>query len=204
MDSRTGKQCRERYVNHLDPDTNRSAWTMEESAVIRDMFPKHGTKWSQYISSLPGRSDNAIKNRYHLISRNNFEYCKQIHVIVALKRPQSELSAEDLGSDTIEEKSDDKRKRLDILIAARLELDREIEQLEQSCSGEPPPPPPSTLPPTHQDIFTTFKVEAPYDDEHSDFNLDFDWTDPDTPMASAPSNVAYDHYNQMETSNEDV
>eukprot|EP00598_Pedospumella_elongata_P005718 CAMPEP_0184978404 /NCGR_PEP_ID=MMETSP1098-20130426/8896_1 /TAXON_ID=89044 /ORGANISM="Spumella elongata, Strain CCAP 955/1" /LENGTH=175 /DNA_ID=CAMNT_0027501527 /DNA_START=293 /DNA_END=820 /DNA_ORIENTATION=- len=175
---------------------------MEESTVIRDMFPKHGTKWSQYISALPGRSDNAIKNRYHLISRNNFEYCKQIHVIVALKRPQSELSTEDLGSDTVEEKSDDKRKRLDILIAARLELDREIEQLEQSCFSVQPPPQASQ--PTHQDIFTTFKVEAPYDEEHSDFNLDFDWTDPDTPMASAPSNVAYDHYNQMETSNEEV
>jgi len=193
MDSRTGKQCRERYFNHLDPDTKKTAWTMEESTVIRDMFPTHGTKWSQYISALPGRSDNAIKNRYHLISRNNFEYCTDIHVIVALKRPASELSTDDLGSDTIEEESQaqEKRKRLGILIAARSELDREITLLEQNCSS--PKPAPSTVPATHQEIFTTFKVEAPYDEIYSDFNLDFEWTDPDTPMAFEPSHVPLSH-----------
>ena len=190
MDSRTGKQCRERYVNHLDPDTKRSAWTMEESAVIRDMFPTHGTKWSQYISALPGRSDNAIKNRYHLISRNNFEYCTDIHVIVAIKRPLTELS-EDLGSDTMEGESrtDDKRKRLNMLIAARAELDRGIDELEKVCLVAEPPTPP--VPTSHREIFAAFKVEVPCDEAHAGFNLNLDWTDPDTPMAFELLNAAY-------------
>ena len=198
MDSRTGKQCRERYVNHLDPDTKRSAWTMEESAVIRDMFPTHGTKWSQYISALPGRSDNAIKNRYHLISRNNFEYCTDIRVIVAIKRPLTELSTDDLGSDTIEGESrtDDKRKRLNMLIAARAELDRGIDALEQVCLTAQPPTPP--VPTSHREIFAAFKVEVPCDESHANFNLNLDWNDPDTPMAFELLNAAYG----LETINE--
>ena len=198
MDSRTGKQCRERYVNHLDPDTKRSAWTMEESAVIRDMFPTHGTKWSQYISALPGRSDNAIKNRYHLISRNNFEYCTDIRVIVAIKRPLTELSTDDLGSDTMEGESrmDDKRKRLNMLIAARAELDRGIDELEQVCLTAQPPTPP--VPTSHREIFAAFKVEVPCDESHAGFNLNLDWNDPDTPMAFELLNAAYG----LETLNE--
>jgi myb proto-oncogene protein len=34
LKGRLGKQCRERWYNHLDPNINKSAWTEEEDKVI--------------------------------------------------------------------------------------------------------------------------------------------------------------------------
>jgi hypothetical protein len=34
LGGRTGKQCRERWHNHLDPDINKSRWTKEEDRKI--------------------------------------------------------------------------------------------------------------------------------------------------------------------------
>jgi len=31
---RTGKQCRERYYNHLKPDITKVTWTLEEDALL--------------------------------------------------------------------------------------------------------------------------------------------------------------------------
>ena len=33
---RTGKQCRERWHNHLDPHINKEAWTVEEERIMAD------------------------------------------------------------------------------------------------------------------------------------------------------------------------
>lgn len=72
MDNRSGKQCRERYVNQLDPSIKKSMWTHEEDVILKKMHRQVGTKWSKIMAYLPGRSDNAIKNRFHIISRENY------------------------------------------------------------------------------------------------------------------------------------
>ena len=36
IDGRTGKQCRERWHNHLDPHINKEAWTEEEERIMAD------------------------------------------------------------------------------------------------------------------------------------------------------------------------
>lgn len=136
MSSRTGKQCRERYINHLDPSMTKTGWTTEENNQIKNLFPKFGTKWSQYLPFLPGRSDNAIKNRYHMISKNNFEYCSTARVVVSYKRALTDSLSLDSDAETNKEESsvENNRNNLKKLIAAREELDREILALEQQCS----------------------------------------------------------------------
>ena len=47
-------------------------WTHEEDAMIKRMHKSLGDKWSKFMAYLPGRSDNAIRTRYQIISRNNF------------------------------------------------------------------------------------------------------------------------------------
>lgn len=64
--NRTGKQCRERWLNHLDPQiVPKSGWTPEEDTIINEGVAEMGTKWSEIVKRLPGRSDNSIKNRYY-------------------------------------------------------------------------------------------------------------------------------------------
>jgi len=71
MKSRSGKQCRERYHNHLAPDIRKGFWTNEEDAKILSLKREWGNQWAKIAKELNGRSDNAVKNRYHLITRRS-------------------------------------------------------------------------------------------------------------------------------------
>ena len=66
---RTGKQCRERWHNHLAPQIKKSKWTMMEDIMIAQAVAEMGTRWSEIVKRFEGRSDNDIKNRYNANKR---------------------------------------------------------------------------------------------------------------------------------------
>ena len=62
---RSGKQCRERWHNHLNPSILKGEWLPEEDASILESFLEHGSSWAAFSLRMPGRTDNAIKNRFN-------------------------------------------------------------------------------------------------------------------------------------------
>jgi hypothetical protein len=73
LPGRIGKQCRERWRNHLDPDVSRAGWTEEEDRRLIDLHEAMGNQWVKLAEYLPGRSDNAIKNRWNSTLQKNLE-----------------------------------------------------------------------------------------------------------------------------------
>jgi transcription factor MYB, plant len=63
--SRTGKQVRERWLNHLSPQVFKRPWSPAEDRIIIEAHKLYGNSWSKICKLLDGRSENMCKNRFH-------------------------------------------------------------------------------------------------------------------------------------------
>ncbi|OHT03441.1 Myb-like DNA-binding domain containing protein [Tritrichomonas foetus] len=70
LKNRTGKQCRERWINHLSPGLKTNIWTQQEDQQLLTLIGVHGHQWAIISRYFVGRSTNSVKNRWGWLKRH--------------------------------------------------------------------------------------------------------------------------------------
>lgn len=55
IQGRDGKQCRERYCNHLKDGINKNKWTKEEVDLLIALHSQYGNRWALICQHIEGR-----------------------------------------------------------------------------------------------------------------------------------------------------
>jgi hypothetical protein len=68
LPGRSGKQCRDRWRNVLDPSLKRSKWTKEEDGVVLEAHQRLGNSWTAIQQMLPRRTQLQIRDRHRTLA----------------------------------------------------------------------------------------------------------------------------------------
>ena len=71
LTSRSGKQCRNRWINSISLIEKKPEWSPEDEYKLFFLFDKMGGCWSRITNFFNGYSQNSIKNRFYNKIRKN-------------------------------------------------------------------------------------------------------------------------------------
>ena len=103
MKGRSVRQCRERWLNYLDPNLNKGVWTEEEDKLLYEKFNEIGRRWKVIASFFENRTDINVKNRWLMLERHRLKNSKKNEMKETPK--ESEKESSDSKTDEEEEES---------------------------------------------------------------------------------------------------
>ena len=63
MGTKTGRQCKDRWMHYLNPKGNLNTWTLKEDCQLIQLYAQYGHKWQKISQHITGRTCNSIRNR---------------------------------------------------------------------------------------------------------------------------------------------
>jgi hypothetical protein len=77
--NKSAKQCRERWIQQLNPTLSKEKWTYAENLSLLRIYTEKGNHWKDISKFFSGRTDNATKNQFFSLIRKGLrKACKQI------------------------------------------------------------------------------------------------------------------------------
>ncbi|OMJ86160.1 hypothetical protein SteCoe_12360 [Stentor coeruleus] len=78
---KTAKQCRNRWVNCIDPLISQKPWTPDEQLYLINLYKMIGSNWSSVSDYFEGRPPEAVKNQFYSIIKKNFRRYNKYHAL---------------------------------------------------------------------------------------------------------------------------
>ncbi|RYR59828.1 hypothetical protein Ahy_A05g025805 isoform A [Arachis hypogaea] len=71
---KTTRQCRRRWFTYLNSDFKKGGWSPEEDMLLCEAQKLLGNRWTEISKVVPGRTDNAVKNRFSTLRKKRAKY----------------------------------------------------------------------------------------------------------------------------------
>ena len=80
METKSGRECKDRWMHVLNPKGPINSWTYEEDLLLVKLFSLYGPKWTRIGQNIPGRTVNSIRNRWKILLRHSKDPKNMTHI----------------------------------------------------------------------------------------------------------------------------